>query len=115
MNELQKATMERVRTIVEEQCPDGHRLVKFEASHVKERWCDFVSLCVWFRPLKAYAGLKSAHFFIGPKGGLTYPMHRRNTGMQYEKRFAGDVAQVIRDQEKDGKATMERLRREHPD
>ena len=114
MNDLQKATVERLRTIVEEQCPDGHSLVKFEADHIKERWCDFVSLCVWYRLLNGL-GLKTAHFFIGPKGGLTYPMHRRDTGMQYEVHFDGDVAKVIRDQERDDKRTAERLRREYPD
>lgn len=101
MNEAQKKAVEKLRALAEEQCPDGHIIERFHTDHVKSDWCNFVSVSVWF---KNRSRLKTAQFFIGPNGGITYPMHRRKDGSQYERRFNGVIMDTIRAQERDDKA-----------
>lgn len=101
MNDAQNKAVERLRALAEEQCPDGHTIERFHTDHVKSEWSDFVSVSVWFHK---GCSLKTAQFFIGPNGGITYPMHRRKDGSQYEHRFNGDVMDTVRAQARDDKA-----------
>lgn len=101
MNEAQKKAVEILRTLAEEQCPDGFAIERFHTDHVKSEWCDFISVSVWF---KKWFTLETAHFFIGPRGGITYPMHRRKDGSQYERRFNGYIMETVRDQRRDAEA-----------
>lgn len=101
MNDAQKKAVERLRTLAEEQCPDGYTIERFHTDHVKSEWIDFVSVSVWF---KNRCILKTSQFFIGPKGGITYPMHRRKDRSQYEHRFNGNIMDTVRAQERDDKA-----------
>ena len=98
MNEAQKKSVERLRALAEEQRPDGYAIERFHTDHVKSEWCDFVSVSVWF---KKFFALKTAQFFIGPNGGITFPMHRRKDGSQYERRFNGDIMETVRAQYRD--------------
>lgn len=101
MNEAQKKAVEKLRVLAEEQCPDGYTIERFHTDHVTSEFCNFVSVSVWFK--KKFA-LKTSQFFIGPNGGITYPMHRRKDGSQYERRFNGDIMETVRAQRRDDKA-----------
>ena len=97
MNEAQKKAVERLRALAEEQCPDGYTIERFHAEHI---WGNFVSVSVWF---KKRFSLETSQFFIGARGGITYPMHRRKDGSMYERRFNGNIMDTIKAQKQDGK------------
>ena len=95
MNTAQTKALERLRVLAEDQLPHGMGLREFKWTHVKDRWSDFVSVNVWYRR-GTYGSLHTAHSFIGPRGGLTYPLWTEE-GKQWEKRFGGDIMKVVRD------------------
>lgn len=90
MTNAQRLAIERIRKMVERSLyGDRYEIKKFEIRETEY----FISVFTE-TGLKGdegtYAGIicrDRAHFFVGPKGGITYPVTSKRTGKQIRKTF----------------------------
>lgn len=101
MTKSQEKAIAKIRSLVERELySDQYEIKRFDITDNKY----FISLYVQYGligdegTLAEALGRDSAHLFIGKRGGITYPMSKKN-GKFYTKKFEGySILQAVCDQ-----------------